>query len=155
MKEKKYVILEIIPTAINKGIIVQLSALKINGLKLVDRFDYRINKEKINIPDILKIIDYDNKNFKYVESDNIIIDEFRKFIEDYDLLFINNLYTRNYLVGFDNKKEDILDYLKFKYSDDVVDKIIDKYNIEPTNHIVDILYEALIFESGEDNGNSK
>jgi hypothetical protein len=40
-----YIILELIPEAISpdKGSIVQLSALKLNDLTLIDRFDYRLN----------------------------------------------------------------------------------------------------------------
>ena len=45
LKKEKYVILEIIPTAVDpkKGDVAQLSALKIDGIKLVDRFDYRLS----------------------------------------------------------------------------------------------------------------
>ena len=41
----KYIIVELIPTATDpsRGDIIQLSALKIDNLNLVDRFDYRIN----------------------------------------------------------------------------------------------------------------
>ena len=47
MDNKKYIILEIIPSAVDpkKGNIVQLSALKINGYKLESRFDYRLCEE--------------------------------------------------------------------------------------------------------------
>ena len=34
-----------------------------------------------------------------------------------------------------------------KISDDVFDKIITKYQLEPSNHLVDLLYEALMFEN--------
>ena len=44
----KYIILEIIPTKVSGGDVAQLSALKINGIKLEDRFDYRLDKNKIN-----------------------------------------------------------------------------------------------------------
>jgi len=42
LNKEKYIILEIVPTAVDpkKGDIAQLSALKIDGIKLVDRFDY-------------------------------------------------------------------------------------------------------------------
>ena len=33
------------------------------------------------------------------------------------------------------------------FSDDVIEEVIDKYKLEPSNYIVDLLYEALIFES--------
>ena len=40
----KYIIVEIIPTRSNSkdGFIAQISALKLEGLKLIDRFDYRV-----------------------------------------------------------------------------------------------------------------
>ena len=43
----KYIILELIPTKSIGGDIIQLSALKIDDLKLIDRFDYRLNEDKI------------------------------------------------------------------------------------------------------------
>ena len=44
----EYIILELIPTAINpqKGDIIQLSALKLKGLQLQDRFDERLEEIK-------------------------------------------------------------------------------------------------------------
>ncbi len=33
------------------------------------------------------------------------------------------------------------------YNDEIIDDIIEKYNLEPSNYIVDLLYEALIYES--------
>lgn len=149
MDKKKYVILEIIPTALDpkKGEIAQLSALKLNGLNLIDRFDYRLNDYKIKIEDIKNMISYDKKSFNYVDSKEEIITNFQKFVEDYDLLIIDNEYTANYLEDIENKKESIFKYLKMDFSDDVIEKVIDKYKLEPSNYIVDLLYEALIFES--------
>ena len=46
MNGKKYIILEIIPTKVLGGDIAQLSALKLEGLELKDRFDYRLCEEK-------------------------------------------------------------------------------------------------------------
>ena len=34
-----------------------------------------------------------------------------------------------------------------EHSYDVFNKIIKKYNLEPSNHLVDLLYEAIIYES--------
>ena len=68
--KEKYVILEIIPTGIdrNHGEIVQLSALKLDGLKLIDRFDYKDIDTSIrmeNIRNIInKFIDEKITNFK-------------------------------------------------------------------------------------------
>ena len=146
LKDEKYIILEIIPTKIKDGDIVQLSALKIDGIKLEDRFDYRLDKSKINIPDLLKITDYDNESFKYVKTTKTIINNFKKFIGDLPLLIIDNAYTKNYLSVFNNQKESIFKYLDLEVTDDVFDKLMDKYGLEPSNYLVDLLYEALIKE---------
>ena len=151
MNDKKYIILEIIPTAVDpaKGEIAQLSALKLNGLELIDRFDYRLAEDKIKNIDIINMISYDKDGFTYEENTEKILSEFKVFIEDYDLLIIDNLYTFNYLEKIKNTKESVFKYLNMEYSDDVIDKMIKKYGLEPSNHIVDLLYEALIFEIKE------
>ena len=61
MKNKKYIILEIIPSAVKNGDIVQLSALKLNELVLVDRFDYRLSDDKIDNEYIKNMVCYDEK----------------------------------------------------------------------------------------------
>lgn len=151
MNGKKYIILEIIPTAIDpkKGELAQLSALKLDGLKLIDRFDYRLVDDKINNNDIINMISYDNDLFTYVNTTRTILSRFKKWIEDYDLLIIDNLYTRNYLEKIKNNKESVFKYLDMECSDDVIEKMINKYKLQPSNHIVDLIYEALIFETKE------
>ena len=54
----KYIILELIPSHSNPslGKIVQLSALKIEGLKLTGRFDYRLTDDLVLNPDLLNLI---------------------------------------------------------------------------------------------------
>ena len=71
MKDKEYIILEIIPTSSNpsSGSIIQLSALKLKGLTLLDRFDYRLNDEFLPIKEMKSWIDYDKDSFTYVDSD--------------------------------------------------------------------------------------
>lgn len=147
----KYIIVEVIPEAIHpsKGNIVQLSALKIDNLRLVDRFDYRVNEKNIYNKDLVKICSYDKDKFKYVNSTKGVLDAFKKWVEDYGLLILDNTYTHNYLESVKNNKESIVKYLGMSYTDDIIDKIIKKYNLEPTNYIVDILYEALIYESNK------
>lgn len=151
MNGKKYIILELIPTAVDpkKGEIAQLSALKINDLKLIDRFDYRLEKDKINNSDILSMISYDEEMFKTAKTTRTILTRFKKWIEDYDLLIIDNVYTKNYLSNIKNKKESIFDYLNMSFSDDVIELVMEKYKLIPSNHIVDLLYEAILFEKGE------
>ena len=142
LKNKRYIILEIIPTKVIGGDVAQISALKINGIKLEDRLD----KSKIKIPDILNMINYDNDSFKYVMSTKSLMKNFKKFIEDLPLLIIDNSYTRNYLEEFDNEKESVFKYLNLDITDDVFDKLINKYNLKVSNYLVDLIYEALIKE---------
>ena len=146
LKNKRYIILEIIPTKVIGGDVAQISALKINGIKLEDRFDYRLDKSKINVPDILNMINYDNDSFKYVMSTKSLMKNFKKFIEDLPLLIIDNSYTRNYLEEFDNEKESVFKYLNLDITDDVFDRLINKYNLKVSNYLVDLIYEALINE---------
>ena len=136
MNGKKYIILEIIPTAVDpkKGEIAQLSALKLEGLKLIDRFDYRLLDDKINNNDIINMISYDNDLFTYVKTTKTLLSRFKKWIDDYDLLIIDNLYTKKYLEKIKNNKESVFKYLDMDYSDDVIEKMMDKYKLEPSNH---------------------
>lgn len=148
LKNEKYVILEIIPTALDpkKGDVAQISALKIDGTKLLDRFDYRLDKSKIKIPDILRMTDYDNESFRYVKTTKNLLSNFKKFTGDLPLLIIDNSYTRSYLSDFDNDMYSVFSFLNLDVSDDVFDRLKNKYNLEPSNYLVDLLYEALIKE---------
>ena len=144
---KEYIILELIPTASNpsKGSIIQLSALKIKDLSLLDRFDYRLNSDKLPIKEMKSWIDYDIESFNYVDSDKDILDSFSKWSNGLPIIVIDNIYTPLYLKDLDNEIEFIYDYLDLEYSTDMIDKIITKYHLEPSNYIVDLLYEALIY----------
>lgn len=146
LTKEKYIILEIIPTAIHpsKGDIIQLSALKLNGLQLEGRFDYRLVEKLIAHPDLKEMISYDKESFTYKESTKEILDEFQKWIGDLPLLIIDNMYTENFLEPISNKKESIFKYLDTEYNDNIIDELINKYNLEPSNYIVDLLYESLI-----------
>ena len=144
----KYVILELIPTSLDpkKGDIIQLSALKIEDLKLIDRFDYRIVDEKVPIQSMLDMISYDKDKFIYKNTTEEILNDFDNWTEDIPLLIIDNAYTSKYLENIKNDKESIFKYLDLEYSDDVIDKVIEKYKLVPSDYIVDLLYEALIYE---------
>lgn len=148
---EKYIILEIIPTATKDGDIVQLSALKIHDLKLIDRFDYRLNENKIPYRDLIKMISYDKDKFIYKNSTRKIMSAFKKWCKNYDLLIIDNSYTLNYLEELNNKKESIFKYLNMEYNDNIIEDVIEKYKLESSNYIVDLLYEALIYESNNKN----
>ncbi|MBQ7104580.1 MAG: hypothetical protein IJN90_01845 [Bacilli bacterium] len=153
LENKEYIILELIPTSPNPetGEIAQLSALKLNGLTLLDRFDYRLKEDNINNIYIEEMVNYDKENFIYKDTTKEIKDEFKKWIKKDLLLIIDNDYTKDYLKEYKNKKESIFKYLNTCFYDDVFKEIIDKYNLEPSNYIVDLLYEALIYESNNEN----
>ena len=144
---KEYIILEIIPDRLKNGNIIQLEALKIKDLKLVDRLDIRLNEDLIPLDSLKEIVSYDIDKFIYKDTKEEIINEFKNFIEDIPLLILNNEYTNNYLEEIDNEKIDITSLLNMEYSDDLIDKIIEKYKLQPSNYIVDLLYEALMFEN--------
>ena len=147
LHKDKYIIVEVIPTHSDsdKGFIAQISALKLEGIKLLDRFDYRVKDELIENPDLKNLISYDKEMFTYVDNIYFIIEKFKQWAEDLPILIIEENYTPNYLKELDNKKEIIYPYIDVEYSNDVFNIIMDKYKIEPTNHLVDILYEAIIF----------
>lgn len=144
--KEKYIILEIIPTALTpeRGEIIQLSALKIDGLKLLDRFDYRLNEKYIFIEDFKNLISYDKDLFVYKDSTKAILKDFEKWSENLPLLIMDNKYTKNFLQSLNNPKESISNYLNKEYTDKFIEELIEENKIEPTNYIVDILYESLI-----------
>ena len=149
MKNMNYIIVELIPEAISKekGNLVQLSAIKLKGLSLVDRFDYRLEEDLIKNVDVRNMVSYDKEAFKYANSTEAILSEFKKWAGRTKLLILDNEYTNNFLKGINNKKEFVGKYLYMEYSDDFIERIIKKYSLESSNYIVDLLYEALIYES--------
>ncbi|MBQ6323432.1 MAG: hypothetical protein IJI22_01195 [Bacilli bacterium] len=152
LQKDKYIIVEIIPThsKSEKGFIAQISALKLGGLNLIDRFDYRVNDKLIENPDLKAMIQYDKKSFTYVDNIYFIKEKFKQWSNNYPLLIIENSYTLDYLKDLENKKELFYNYLNMEYSPDIFNKIIEKYNLVPSDHLVDLIYEAIIYE-----GNNK
>ena len=146
---KEYIILELIPTHSKRelGKIIQLQALKIKDFNLIDRFDYRLCEDKITNKDLVNLISYDKDYFKYVNDDKKMLKEFKKWSNDLPLLILDN--TNDYLSELKNEKESIAKYLDTEYNDDLINNLIKKYNLEPTNHIVDLLYESMIMHDNE------
>jgi len=152
LQKDKYIIVEIIPTHSKsaKGFIAQISALKLDGLKLIDRFDYRVQDKLIENIDLRRMLQYDKNNFTYVDNIYFIKEKFRQWVKDYPLLIIEDSYTLDYIGELSNKKELVYKYLNMEHSLDVFDRIIEKYHLQPSNHLVDLIYEAIIYE-----GNNK
>lgn len=148
---QKYVIVELIPNHSNYkiGYIVQLQAIKVNNNKIIDRLDLRVDDSLVENKDLLSMISYDKEMFNYTKDTNYIMKELIKFIDNDKLLIIDNYYTEGYLSEVKNKKENVFDYLDLKISDNVFDELIAKYKLEPSNHLVDLLYEAIVFENSK------
>ena len=78
---------------------------------------------------------------------SIILNLFKKWSQDYPLMLIDDTYTTNYLNTISNPKELVFPYLNLKYSNDIFDRLIEKYHLQPSNHLVDLIYEAIIYEN--------
>ena len=151
LENKKYIIVEIIPTysTSDKGFIAQISALKLDGIKLLDRFDYRINKDLIDNDYVKSMLNYDNDSFTYLDNKEEIKDKFKEWIEELPLLLLDNTYTLDYFKDIENNKELVYDYLDMEYNNEVFNNLLTKYNLEPSDHLVDLVYEAIINESNK------
>ena len=121
LQKNKYIIVEVIPTHSdsNNGFIAQISALKLEGIKLLDRFDYRVENRLIENEDIKRIISYDKNMFTYVDNIYFILEKFKQWSKDYPLLIIEDTYTKDYLKELENSKELIYPYLNMEYNNDV------------------------------------
>ena len=151
IKKEKYIIVEIIPTTSKKetGFIAQISALKLDGIRLLDRFDYRIEEELIENNDIKKMISYDKELFQYKKEKDSLLKEFINWSENLPLILLDNTYTLNYLEELENQKELIYPYLNLNYQNDSINEMMNKYHLEPSNHLVDLCYEAIIYENNK------
>ena len=47
----------------------------------------------------------------------------------------------------DNKKELVYPYIGVEYNENVFDDIKKKFKLEDSNHLVDLIYEAIIFST--------
>lgn len=152
LQKDEYIIVEIIPThsKAEKGFIAQISALKLKGIQLIERFDYRVDDKLIENPDLKNLITYDKKAFTYVDNIYFIPEKFKKWAKDLPLLIIEEDYTLDYLKDLKNKKELVFKYFDMDYSLDIFERLMKKYSLEPSDHLVDLIYEAIIYE-----GNNK
>lgn len=151
-QKDKYVILELIPTRSDPkyGIIAQISALKLNGIKLEDRFDYRVEDKFVDNEYVLGMIQYDKEMFTYVNNIYFMFEKFKHWVKDYPIYIVEEDYTLKYLKDLKNKKELVFNYLDLKNGPDVITRLKEKYKLQPSFHIVDLIYEAIIYE-----GNNK
>lgn len=142
---KSFIILELIPSSRINGDLIEVNALRISDKKIIDRLNIRLDRDKVLNPDLLDMTSYDKENFQYFDSKDKIEKELKSFVKRTPIYHIFDGYTNNYLEYLSNKKHDILEVLNMKYHFDIIDEIINKYKIEPTKYLVDIFYEAMIF----------
>lgn len=95
------------------------------------------------------MIQYDKDNFTYTKNPNEILEKFKEWSNNIPLLILEDSYTLEYLNDLENHKELIYPYLEMEHSTDVFDKIQKKYHLVPSNHLVDLLYEAIILEENK------
>lgn len=153
LQKEKYIIVEVIPTHSDceQGFIAQISALKLDGIKLEDRFDYRVDDKFIENDYLRELIQYDKKQFTYVNNIYFIIEKFKQWAKDYPLLLLEEEYTKKYLSEMDNHKELVYPYFDLEFDNEIFNKIIDKYQLQHTEHLVDLVYEAIIYEGNNKN----
>ena len=120
--------------------------MKLDGLQLLDRFDYRLKDDKLPIPEMKSWIDYDKDSFCYVNDAKSMLNEFQKWTEELPILILDETYTPNHLKQLENELVPVLPILNEEYCEDIIDKLIAKYHLQPSNYIVDLLYESLIQE---------
>ena len=119
---------------------------------MIERYISENKKDNlVNNITVLNTMKYDCDMFKYVFDTDTMMNDFKTFVGDYNIFIVEDSYTLDYLSYLDNKMELIYPYLNMEYSLDVFDKIIDKYNLEFSNHLVDLIYEAIIYESNNKN----
>ena len=128
LQKDKYIIAEIIPTRSDpkEGFIAQISALKLDGIKLEDRFDYRVEDKFIESEDLKQMISYDKKSFTYVNNIYFIIEKFKQWAKDYPLLIcsFNSKLLDNYKqYNFQITNMNDLDKKRFELLYDAIIKV--------------------------------
>ena len=83
---------------------------------------------------------YDNDLFIYKDNNKEILDELKKFVSDLKIILIDDTYTLNYLKDFNNDMETIYKYVNVKN----IEEMVNKYKLEPSNYMVDLVFEAII-----------
>ena len=82
-------------------------------------------------------------------STNELLAEFEKWSNNLPIYILDNDYTNNFLSSIPNQKKSIAEVLGMEYTDDFIEQVLKKYHLEPSNYIVDLLYEAIIYNSNE------
>ena len=134
------ILLELIPSKSKDGDIIQIEALDIKNNEIIKRLNIRYLAKNLD-QKLIDMISYDKNDHIYLDSTEEMLKALKDFAKDKTIYIMDNSYTRDYLKEFNTSFiEEFLDEEK----DGFLERMINKYNIKPTNYIVDILYESII-----------
>ena len=137
---KEGILLELIPSKSKDGDIIQIEALDIKNNEIINRLNIRYLAESLD-QKLIDMISYDKDDHSYLDSTESMLRALKDFAKDKTIYIMDNSYTKDYLKEFNTSFiEDFLGEEK----DNFLERMIKKYNIQPTNYIVDILYESII-----------
>lgn len=137
---KEGILLELIPSKSKDGDIIQIEALDIKNNEIIKRLNIRYLAKNLD-QKLIDMISYDKEDHIYLDSTEEMLKALKDFAKDKTIYIMDNSYTKEYLKEFNTSFiEEFLDEEK----DGFLERMINKYNIKPTNYIVDILYESII-----------
>lgn len=137
---KEGILLELIPSKSKDGDIIQIEALDIKNNEIINRLNIRYLAKNLD-QKLIDMISYDKEDHIYLDSNEEMLKALKDFANDKTIYILDNSYTKEYLKEFNTSfVEDFLSEEKENF----LERMIKKYNIQPTNYIVDILYESII-----------
>lgn len=137
---KEGILLELIPSKNKDGDIIQIEALDIKNNQVINRLNIRYLAKNLD-QKLIDMISYDKDDHIYLDSIEAMLKALKDFAKDKTIYIMDNGYTKDYLKEFNTSFiEEFLEEEK----DGFLERMIKKYNIKPTNYIVDILYESII-----------
>ncbi len=137
---KEGILLELIPSKSKDGDIIQIEALDIKNNEIIKRLNIRYLVPHLD-QKLIDMVSYDKDDHIYLDSTESMLKALKDFAKDKTIYIMDNSYTKDYLKEFSTSF--IEDFLS-EEKENFLERMIKKYNIEPTNYIVDILYESII-----------
>lgn len=139
---KEGILLELIPSKSKDGDIIQIEALDIKNNEIIKRLNIRYLAKNLD-KKLIDMISYDKEDHIYLDSTEEMLKALKDFAKDKTIYIMDNTYTKDYLKGFNTS---FIEEFLGEEKDNFLERMIKKYNIEPTNYIVDILYESIILK---------
>lgn len=134
------ILLELIPSKSKDGDIIQIEALDIKNNEIIKRLNIRYLAKNLD-KKLIDMISYDKEDHIYLDSTKEILKTLKDFAKDKTIYIMDNSYTKDYLEEFNTS---FIEEFLNEEKDNFLEQMIKKYNIQPTNYVVDILYESII-----------